>query len=1228
MKFKKIIFSLISLAIAGGLVTIAINSSSIINKFNDKQQVVLNNQTNNVQTRDVKAANKEDLDSYIKDDIQRYNPETEVFTANGTLTFDEYVERYNWGGFGNHNHGSSQGREIRKQVSTALTCEGFNPQSGEKLNTMYFNWSSPSKLSINGSFNTETFQANYEPVSLRWYSPGFKKVQVPVIKTNINGENNDVATPTKNENEPTNNELQSFGQKNLISTYLKSIDAQDIINGIKKSVVAAGNNPSGTNVWEIVNGLYANNYFARRNFGTATMTSYYFLQGRQAAEVGLLFKNVSSDFIEKIDEYQFGSVYANPSIINQLLNIKLNLDPNNPLIGLLQDDNNKVWNSQTITNNTKRVLHFNQYFYYFKTLTTAAAILEQINNEVIAKATGSPLDREFIFWDYQFNNNEAAALIRKGFYNKFEDLPWPADFEYDKSKVQAFIETINQLKFPNYYALDNAAYHFFDNPNHPFEGIPINEGTYKTNTFNLWTTFLNGTSTKITLKTIARIYQAIIALFKNYNIVFNAKACNLGAGNNDLVDVTELDQQGNKKIKDIILWDATKGDWNYGFINDIGIDFLESNTLNFKISNIKLVRADPNSINSKANVVSFSTPDVEYLNDFKNANIYIKYRYNAIPFDKIIVSSYLDPEWYKYFSIFINYPINNLVHLNNGERSYYDKNGKLHTEKYYVNDFVVNDEHNVNNIIKKSLDQIFYAKVTKLAGWINPYNSYPIFAKILSGIGVGDLNKYFGFDTATPFFDLDSWENALSTFQIGIDSEHKRYPVWASSYENNTIFCIATINNWILQDGSHGDWDAVYRTLLNNSFKYIRNANNVLEIDSNWYGLSEIKPRTRIKKDGGYDSNGYFLIKINVGNSAYGNLSNYAYSQSLEIVNWDEIYDGFFKPANLDDLAFPYATAGTIELLGATNVDGSGRYWVNRRKKIVEKTFFKTETYYLNDWQLDETKLARDLKMNSAANEKFRKTKDVFLEYIRYSNKYSSSITKSIEKAIATATGERELVAQIVKYCVSNMYVKIDCRNITFNVLNNLQFAKWFSILLDYYGYQLSDVFIKRPILVEGERTKAYEYVLNPKMNKMKNYSLSWKIVQLPNTNFRFVNKNWQPGQTMIASLWLPNWLLQKFIDADTVKIPLPYSSDTYNPYKKDNAALFWNLPTAIRNYDGWWGRVEMTNYAWGNKLIKQDLVVENNILHIVLISLAPIGALILIAASFVVFSIIRKKKF
>lgn len=230
MKFKKTIFSLISLAIAGGLMTTAINSSSIINQVNDKQSVVLNSQTNNsIQTWDVKAANKEDLDSYIKDDIQRYNPEAEVFTADGTLTFDEYVERYSWGGFGNHNHGSSQGRDIRKQVSTALTCEGINPQSGEKLNTMYFNWSASDKLSINGSFNTKAFQHTYDPVKLRWYCPSFKKVQVPVIKTNINGENNDVAILT--------NGLQSFGPTstlNLINTYLKSIDAQEIINGIKK----------------------------------------------------------------------------------------------------------------------------------------------------------------------------------------------------------------------------------------------------------------------------------------------------------------------------------------------------------------------------------------------------------------------------------------------------------------------------------------------------------------------------------------------------------------------------------------------------------------------------------------------------------------------------------------------------------------------------------------------------------------------------------------------------------------------------------------------------------------------------------------------------------------------------------------------------------------------------------------------------------------------------------
>lgn len=1193
MKYKWIFNSLMLLSGIG--ISSHYISNSIIN--NTSIRYATNNNNENIEMYS-DLNNPRNMDVYIIEDIAKLDTTNHDFHLNGNVVYNQYKEFAHWGWFnewkGTYDYG------FLKSITPEIRIKAVI--NNKSIDTFNYSWNNDG-LNVLGNINIASINTNYGRFvnnSKPTFTITLSNRTIPEVNTNFLYNNKN------NINVESEKILDNLGKKSIINYFYQSLD----INKIKNSLINDFNSRANTNGENFPHANYSWYYNVNKRYGMGYTTSWYATQGRRAVQAYTDFGHIDSDVINQLEQAKIGSVELSQRLFNKL--IKVNLDDLK-----FSDNNDKIWNSNTIINNTKNVLGFSEIFWNFKVFDYAKSLLDRINNEVIKVCHGKTIDL------YKPLSNP----IDSDWTNMWANLSWDDNLGYSKSAVSGFVEAINKLEFPDLATLENTAYIFFSEPNHPFKSMPLGDGSYadiRKNIYNdvFYYNFENNQDilNKWTLNDLSGLYQSFINFFKSHDIVLNVSVANRDKIGTPFEPVYDIDSNGNYIKKEIKLWDAESFNWNYAFINDIGEQYIDWNILEFRIDNIKAVDS---IFKTSSNIVSIKDKNNIEI-DFKKDYFSLKYRFNASPFDLLVLSNYYDPKYFKYFSIFSEYTINQFVNLYNDEKEIINEEGEIEKIKTYVNDFVESKKYNPKNIILKSLNDNLKAFVTNVPGWENPRNGYSIFKEIICGIGIGDLNKYFNFESDQPFFNLDSWKNALSRFQIDVDKKYKKYPIFASSYSNNTIYAIATIPNWKYEDGSYGDFEAIHHIIKNSRFKYDKNT-ATWEPDFSFNAIAEIEPYTRYKDNGTWDNKGYFLIKLNVGYKGGGWGAGYAKRSSYQVTNWKEIEKQYIMPKNENpNVLYPYENAGIMEFLTSRKEDGSLIFWKNDLKKITNETFFSIEEYYINDWKLDTDLVFKSLGIDDFNNKKYRYLIDSGINWIKYSNKYSADEKSKILNSLYTYKGEKEFIKQSLDWYFRNGMIKVDISNYWFSNIELLRNDKIFSYLLDFYGFKFDDIFMKEYILVEGQNTNQYRLVPNSKNFKngfsFDNFTNNTKIITNNMNNLMFSNKK----DESIVSLRLPNKLINELIETNYISPPNEWNDINYNPY--DQESIFLKNPImAIWATEGVYQNLNGDNYFNG-KLIKQQYKKYTKALNVALISLSPIALIILVVFILIIFKIVSSK--
>ena len=1118
----------------------------------------------------------------ILDDIAKINVEDSNYRVRGIANFDEYVQYRTTDAWNNWNSPQTlRSLDHRNKINFGIKTLIGN----RTIDTFNFAWEG-NNVKVNGDFGSNQYTSDYDKHPQK-IDGSTKTPSNIVIK--------EVSVPIKFTADENVKDL------NGINYFIKKLSFDEINKEMLNKYNEVSTDNSRWDWYKPEINWKWNYHPVKYKFGYGITAPYGFLSGGTACNWFTEFAGLDETMKSQIDNQILGAIsFKKNKIVSPTGLINFTFE------NLMEDNNGTIWNGSTIQQTTRNILGFNKTFWDFYGINYANKILKEVYDNIIIPSVQNYIDISQLY-------SPLKPLAPDGYIKWYENINhnmiFRTDAKFNKTKVLAFIGDINSLAFSNVYDLNNAYYTLLNNPEKDYKGMPVDENSYAKRIVDINGNYFVKKINNWTLDGFAKFYNALLIVFISYDIVANATVKTKNK------EEQIRDEKGN--VKDIVIWDSKKTNWNYDFINDIGKDYIQSNVLNFKIDTFKII---PSKNKSLSNNVEISNIGEFTYQNATDKWFSIKYRFNAIPFNLLTLKSVYETNDYRHFSVFSDYTINQLVNLNNGKIETIDNSGNKVTKEWYVNDFQISPEYNVNKIILDSLNWSLRAYVRDVEGIDYVVNGYSIFGEVISGIGIGDLNKYFDFDKKQPFFNLESWENALSTFRILVDDEYRRYPLFASSVDNNTIYCIATIPYWIYPDGTHGNFEKVYSQIYNNEFKRI---NDEDVFDHRFYTMTEVEPFSRIKSDGDFDNNGYFLVKMNVGSSNKSWASPNRNMNGYTITNFDDIERQYLLPPDKRSNK-PWEHAGISQIINAVNPDGTTRYWVNNKKKIVEENFFNTETYYINDWDLNWDLLMEDLNIYPDT-QRYKILKDNAINWIKYSKKY----TKDEANKILNNTDEYDLVKQALEWYTKNSIIEIDIKNYWFSDISMLAIDPIVKALTEFYGYNWTkDLITKKEVTVLGHKTGSYEYVLNSKFFETpfngNKFTKNLRIIKRPDNQYGIVRKD---GTTQsIATIRMPNAIFRRMIKKGIIETPIYWDDIHYNPFEQEGNIFIENIKMAMIGVEGVWVNRDAPNYTRDGKLIKQDLRKELNSLNIIYITVIPISVILIIAAIFVLISMIKRK--
>lgn len=1217
--------------------------------FNEQDQVL----TNNVQTLDqvnvnsrqtAKANNLEltdptNLNYEILADLKNVDTNENDFLGT-TVLVQQFQEIRQAQGYGSQDLKSDStliSKEIKKTANIGLNISSTSPIDGSKLNNFSYSWNGEN-LNVNGSYQLSGYKTKYDNIydfvtGNGWFS------------SNANIYFNNISIQPTNIDFSFSTQSPEYYQPTIVDNgilkYWKApeIDFFDIVKALNNAWIENNNkNWTSDGSWTGANAYEEQK--ATNGFGwTWGAGNQFQLFGpcwkrgvKVWTQIGLKENDLDNEnesinklqakLINDLENFEsvanFGSVMFDTSIIKLLFDAKDESQRDGINLKRLKYDNTgNIWSGATINQNTRNVLNFSKYFWWIKTLDYCNDLINKINQEIVLKNQSWPVEiNKIAFNDKTAMNN----LISKMKLENWENNGL-------KESIALFFQQLWEMKFKNMNEIENYYNKLIDNNN--FTGFKGNEGIFSGCYEKIKSGFPSAISFDINTLNFENwneIYNGILEFLRSYDLCINVSIYQ----NRKKIPVMDIDNNGNEtKLKTIKLWDGQKGEFNWNFINDFGTKNIEYNIIEFTIDNIFL---EPTNLKNKTNRVYIDTNEkinVQFgTGDLKNEHFILNYRFNAVPIDTIILSEMYEHKYAEYFNIKSDKTINQLVYLNNEKEEIIDENGEKVVIEHSINDLIVNDKIDARKIILKSMEDSILGFVTKTSGY---GKNYPVFSDIICGIGINDLNNNFGFDTENPFFDLASWRTALNKFEIKFDKKNKRYPIYAATHTNNTIYVIATINNWYFQDGTHGDYEGCWKDIVSNKIRYDRSNPSYPKLTT-FNGLQEIKPVSRINDDGSWNNKGYFLLKMNVGNQWGGwnpnvKLGNYA------VTNWNEIMEQLIAPPQFDNEK-PFKNAGITQFMLAKDKNNNLIYWKNNKYQVIEETFFEETSYWLDNWELDINKMFNDLGLDGTANKNRVWMLKAIRSWILSSNKLSYAEMNEQLLRLSTVDGENEIVKEALKWFINNCMVKVELTNYWFSGIESLKYDKLFNKLIDFHGYDFNSLFAKKLIYVEGESTGQYKLVPNEdKYNfSFDNWSMYNKVILNDNLNYSFSNKtnNNTNAEGVKMTLRIPVNMLRELIYEENIfYAPNEWYDNQWNPYGSEDL-LDRNPYHAFKLLYGMsrtLPKINYKEYVGGEPvLIKQDEKSKMKVLNIVIVSLAPIVGLLIIAAIAILISIIAKK--
>lgn len=1178
------------------------------------------------------------LDDVIKDEMVALKLEEPIFDL-GNYKFQQWTvsQTAYTGFFGQQSFSGEYDRRILTEAKNKgnIVNKIHLMNDGKETNTLTFNWSDGNfgkMVKTRGLIDIPSFKIVYphmEYSDFKDHIITWPTVTVPNINMNILGELN---------KKESNMDVIDYGSW---SKGKSTFDTAQIEQKIADTFwQLSADTWSGSWNWEYPKDGGRSRYFHTNGFGETFWEAMWYLGTSHGYRVFTKPIGMFQNNFEKTNVY---AINLEQSVFQNLFGIDWET------LNKHKTDNEKIWSAPTMKKMTENIMNFSNNFTYLKTIAYVVDILNQINEQIIYPSNKERFDFRTAIQNILINNDIQGIknALRKNIFetDKWQKYIWPSNCRLN---VEALINRIMTLSFPDYDELLSKANKLLYSGNHEFVDFSQGVGTFLENNFSkLEQAFFNKMLNNTTIYDWYDLYQCALAGLKSYSLV-----CNVYVNEANPEIVNDYDSEGNAQVREITIWDGNQCNFNYDFINDIGKDFINRNYLQFKLVNFRLI---PSKFNTKTNsIYTKENVDPTILNiKAKDPWVRLMYRYNAVPIDRLILSSQYDPKWFKYFNIKTNRTINELVYLDNGKQSHWDNviGQEVVDYQWYVNDLVpyVKDDpftgiagnpingvdYNVRAIIKQNLNDSLGGYVMNTPGY---GKDYKLFDKVISGIGVGDLNRFFNFKDELYFFDDVSWKTALNLLDIKFDSKYGRYPIFASSFENNMLYAIVTIPNWYYEDGTHGDYEAVWGDIVNNDLKWQWIDGHWL-LDHKFYTMAEIKPRTRRNNQfvpKGWDNNGYFLVKMNVGDRAGNWNPSLKYPEKFNVNNWDNIQDQLIAPANLN-APLPFENAGILQLVLAKNQNGDYKYWVNTLKKVTENSFFKEVTYELNNWHLDYVQLLNDLNLNSLIEDKSVNFMKDIRNWIRYSNKYSK---KEIDYLIGltNAADNSQIKASALGWYIEHCLLNVEILNYQIVNFADLKYDKLFSSLLNFYGFKWEDVFIKKPVYVVNEKTNSYNLVLNKEnfQNGFSNQQFTpyTKMVRLKNNNFVLANIKHDKDATTglyTVNIKIPALILRELIINHHMTIPWAWEDNNYDPYhQSEKAWMLTNGRTAIEAIYGLTQNIPvLENYEMTNQgdyiLVKQNVQESLNVMNIIYVSVIPLTIILLIIALIIILSWCKK---
>ncbi len=927
------------------------------------------------------------------------------------------------------------------------------------------------------------------------------------------------------------------------------------------------------------------------------------------------------------------------------------------------DIQGKIWNASSIRNATRRldVFKFSEAFMLLKTFSYVAETMDRIYNEVfLPSIQNNPPKLKSEIKDFFHHNGTLIEPCSKYIWSTiagtkntiWDELNWENNDGYKKETVQLLIEKLNELNVSSYEDLVQTVETFFNDSEHSFYGFPFGKkgsnlcDLYIKDEDNILFEMIGLSYKKFSsnwgYKEWDSFYKMLLHFFRCNDIYAYFEVFNSSTNEWETVQTNINDKKQDKLIPIWYTNDKGYSNWNFNIVNDIGIDYKEQNEIRFRIKkndskndkNSDLIIIKPNKYNNKSNNLSITdntlnnnSDDWRVIGKFipieEEIGVHLKYRYSAMPFDQIVLSDEYLQKFVKFFTITSNYKIQQLVRLNNSEDNFglVDTDAK---EKYYVNDLIVTDEYDAREVIKQSINDNVGLYVRDQEDFVNPYGGFDFIGDIKSGIGIGDLNKYWGFNSDNYFFKEESWQNALSSFGIRVDKENKKYPIFASSWKNNTVYAIATIPWWITQDGSHGNFEAIWKQVKKNRIKIDKETN---DYDRDFQTMVELEPRTRIRADGSWDNNGYFLIKCYVGspsgvwlNNLYDTPNQTGYQISSK--GWEDLLEQYIKPP-LEDSDNPLVNTGIGYIANGYKLGNEYNYWIKGTKKIVENSFFDSKEYEIECLKLNTNKIIEDadLSYSNDPTSKFQKLIHSIKFFVLHSNLYDREEREEILSNLREKKSQIDMVSKAINWFVFNAPMKVRINNFNFNDLWSLKNDYLLNELCKYYNISVDSFFTKKQVLVLGEPTKEYVTTFNKTLYGSKfnqnNFLPNKKIFRNKDNTFSLVDKSYRGEGVPYVTLSIPNSILLKIVDqkkgVKMISLPNEWLQNDFNPYSTTSYALSSPYYTMLSLAS----IKENSDYSTGeyisNNKEEFNVVHHKNITNIVIVASAPIIFIVLL---------------